>query len=284
MASPLLQIFQRSVGSVRYGLPRVVLSARAAAVGDGPHRCSSTGVDADETAAFRRIDDEEANYENDIRTQILDASLSFVIPNGWTQDSLALGAQTLGYSDLSHGIFPKGGVELVYHFEEKSTKQLAALLQQDKDQTKASPSQVKKTGRFLRDAIEMRLRMNADYVRAGRWHEALSLKVLPPNVPLSLQQLTTLMDEMWHQAGDSSVDMSWYTKRAVLAAVYKSTELSMIQDQSDDFEETWQFLDRRMEQVTELHRCAGKCAESPVIFRGLLQTALNMVNAGGFRR
>lgn len=51
------------------------------------------------------------------------------------------GAQTLGYSDLSHGIFPKGGVELVYHFEEKSTKQLAALLQQDKDQTKASPSQ-----------------------------------------------------------------------------------------------------------------------------------------------
>ena len=75
------------------GLPRVVLSARAAAVGDGPHRCSSTGVDADETAAFRRIDDEEANYENDIRTQILDASLSFVIPNGWTQDSLALGKE-----------------------------------------------------------------------------------------------------------------------------------------------------------------------------------------------
>lgn len=68
-------------------------------------------------------------------------------------------------------------------------------------------SRVKKTGRFLRDAIEMRLRMNADYVRAGRWHEALSLKVLPPNVPLSLQQLTTLMDEMWHQAGDSSVDV-----------------------------------------------------------------------------
>merc|ERR1712071_677893 len=42
-------------------------------------------------------------------------------------------------------------------------------------------------------------------------------------------------------AGDTSVDFSWYAKRAALAGVYKSTELSMIQDQSPDFEDTWQF-------------------------------------------
>lgn len=31
--------------------------------------------------------------------------------------------------------------------------------------------------------------------------------------------------------------------------VYKATELSMIQDKSDDFKETWEFLDRRIEGV-----------------------------------
>ena len=35
----------------------------------------------------------------------------------------------------------------------------------------------------------------------------------------------------------------------MLAAVYKSTELSMIQDKSEDYRNTWEFLDRRIEGV-----------------------------------
>ena len=39
--------------------------------------------------------------------------------------------------------------------------------------------------------------------------------------------------------------MNWYSKRLTLAAVYKTTELFMITDKSENFEETWKFLDRR---------------------------------------
>ena len=42
---------------------------------------------------------------------------------------------------------------------------------------------------------------------------------------------------------------NWYTKRVTLAGVYKSTEVFMVQDQSIDYEQTWQFLDRRMHNL-----------------------------------
>ena len=46
-----------------------------------------------------------------------------------------------------------------------------------------------------------------------------------------------------------SDQFNWYTKRVSLAAVYKSTELFMLQDRSHDFEDTWTFLDRRLQNL-----------------------------------
>jgi ubiquinone biosynthesis protein COQ9 len=49
------------------------------------------------------------------------------------------------------------------------------------------------------------------------------------------------------------LQFSWYTRRVTLAGIYKMTELYMIQDKSADFEETWNFLGRRIEDVSHLH-------------------------------
>ena len=35
----------------------------------------------------------------------------------------------------------------------------------------------------------------------------------------------------------------------MLAAVYKSTEIFMVQDRSEDYQDTWDFLDRRVEDL-----------------------------------
>lgn len=43
--------------------------------------------------------------------------------------------------------------------------------------------------------------------------------------------------------------MNWYTKRLTLAAVYKSTELFMIQDKSENFKATYEFLDNRLKDL-----------------------------------
>lgn len=43
--------------------------------------------------------------------------------------------------------------------------------------------------------------------------------------------------------------MNWYSKRAMLGAVYVSTELYMITDRSANYVDTWSFLNRRLEDV-----------------------------------
>ncbi|CAG8616165.1 1489_t:CDS:2, partial [Scutellospora calospora] len=57
---------------------------------------------------------------NLIRSEILRASLSFVPKYGWSIESLSHGANSLGYPSVSHGLFPRGGIELIDWFLEDS--------------------------------------------------------------------------------------------------------------------------------------------------------------------
>jgi len=79
--------------------------------------------------------------------------------------------------------------------------------------------------------------------------QALAIMAQPAYIPPSLTELARLADEIWFLAGDTSVDTSWYTKRATLAAVYSSTELFMTTDTSPEHMETERFLDRRLEET-----------------------------------
>ena len=49
----------------------------------------------------------------------------------------------------------------------------------------------------------------------------------------ALGNLSELVDDIWFYAGDKSVDSNWYTKRMLLASIYKTTELFMLQDESE---------------------------------------------------
>jgi ubiquinone biosynthesis protein COQ9 len=74
----------------------------------------------------------------------------------------------------------------------------------------------------------------------------------PSYVPASIAELARLADEIWFLAGDTSVDASWYTKRASLSAVYSASEVFMTQDRSPNFAETEQFVDDRLTDITKL--------------------------------
>lgn len=49
------------------------------------------------------------------------------------------------------------------------------------------------------------------------------------NAPESLCLALELVDGLWHFAGDKATDVNWYTKRLSLLAIYKSTEVAMMQ-------------------------------------------------------
>ena len=74
-----------------------------------------------------------------------------------------------------------------------------------------------------------------------------------------------LLDEggiiRWHSegiqpapAGDTSTDFNFYTKRATLAGVYSSTLLYWLNDRSPGAEQTWSFLDRRIDDVMKIEK------------------------------
>ena len=56
-----------------------------------------------------------------------------------------------------------------------------------------------------------------------------------------------MVDDMWLYAGDTTdtTDLNYYSKRAILTGVYGATEIFMLQDQSQDYQSTLAFLDRR---------------------------------------
>jgi ubiquinone biosynthesis protein COQ9 len=66
------------------------------------------------------------------------------------------------------------------------------------------------------------------------------------------------VDATWHAAGDRSADFSWYTKRAILAAVYTSTLLYWLRDYSEDDADTLAFLDRRLAGIGQLGKARGR--------------------------
>ncbi|KAL5021950.1 hypothetical protein ScPMuIL_001105 [Solemya velum] len=228
----------------------------------------------DDQEAYREdhIDDERSQ---DVKQRILQASLQFVPQHGWTQAAISAGAESEGLPAIAHGMFSQGGVELVFYFYESCNDQLSRELdlevQNLQEKIKIKP--------FIRKAVETRLRMNSPYIE--KWPQAMGLLALPQNTPRALKNLGHLVDDMWYHAGDRSTDINWYTKRASLAAVYKSTEFYMVQDKSEDFENTWMFLDRRLGDLSSFGKCMRTVQENGGLgvenMKGLFIVAKNIL-------
>jgi ubiquinone biosynthesis protein COQ9 len=102
----------------------------------------------------------------------------------------------------------------------------------------------------------------------------------PTYIPTSVAELARLADEIWFLAGDTSVDTSWYTKRASLSAIYSSAEVFMTQDTSQDFRETEQFLDARLGDIMSIGGIFGALGEW-VDYTG--HSTINVLRSKGVR-
>ena len=202
---------------------------------------------AEETVRQNESKRQRADEDEEIKSKILKSALSFVPDHGWSKDSITKGVEAVGFPKVTSGMIEP--IELIHFHYESSNDALEALMKQEvealKDDEKLS------TSKFLRKHVETRLRMNAPYL--GQWPHALAMMSLPQNAPKSLHFGLNMVDSMWHHAGDKSLDYNWYTKRITLLGIYKSTELAMMQDSDkDDFKNTWEFLDRRFEDLKDL--------------------------------
>jgi ubiquinone biosynthesis protein COQ9 len=104
----------------------------------------------------------------------------------------------------------------------------------------------------IRALVWRRLEIMAPAREAIR--RALAILAMPQSVPLALRIGWRTADVMWRIAGDTSTDFNHYTKRMTLGAVYGSTLLVWLDDESEGWTETAAFLDRRIDDVMKIEK------------------------------
>ena len=99
----------------------------------------------------------------------------------------------------------------------------------------------------IRDLVWRRIEIMGEAREAVR--RALAILAMPQNIPLAVRISWRSADLMWRLAGDTSTDFNHYTKRMTLGAVYGSTLVAWLDDQSEGWADTAAFLDRRIDNV-----------------------------------
>jgi ubiquinone biosynthesis protein COQ9 len=180
---------------------------------------------------------------------IIAAALVHVPFDGWTDEALVAGATDVGFSaDDVARLVPGGAVDaVVMHSAIADAAMVEAFA--------VMPNRPDRVHLMIREMILIRLDQAALHKEAVR--RGLTLLALPANALASARALYATVDAMWRAAGQRDTDISFYTKRATLAAVYSATLLAWIADASGDRTAIEGFLDRRLQDVARLPKASA---------------------------
>ena len=169
-------------------------------------------------------------------------ALRLVPKHGWTRLALEEAAANLNLPRTAHGLF-RGEIDLVAFFVNKCNDELGA----------AAAAQAIDEHETMREALKRttRARLGLVLPLESTWAQGLGVLALPYNVPTALHLLHETADEILHVCGDTATDFSWYTKRGLLSTLYATTELYMLTDMSAGKEDTWRFLDNRLDNYVD---------------------------------
>ena len=192
----------------------------------------------------------------DQRRALMRASVRHVPFDGWSKCALRAGAKDIDIPvGIAAALFPAGGKDLVeLHCRTADAAAIDALATRDLVSMRVRER--------VAAAVRARIEICAEDREAVR--RAVSMFALPGNAALAARLLYGSVDTIWRAAGDRSTDWNFYSKRGLLAGVYGSTVLFWLQDNSEDFTETWAFLDRRIADVMKVPKATmriGKVLE-----------------------
>ncbi len=179
-----------------------------------------------------------------IAIKVLRAVLMHVPFDGWSDATLIAGATDVGVdAAMLAKLFPNGVVDAIaLHSRLTDCETVLAF--------NRLPEMPQKVHLSIRALVLLRLELaqrDKDAVR-----RSLAILALPVNAKLSLKLLYETVDVIWRAAGQKDTSFSFYTKRATLAAVYSSTVLAWLADNSGSMDKTINFLDRRLANVAAI--------------------------------
>ena len=192
--------------------------------------------------------------EDETKAKVLDAALAHVPFDGWSERTLQAATVDSGVAPgLVRALFPRGGVDLALAYHARGDAEMAARL-----------AKRDLTALRFRDRIAAAVRTRLELADRELVRRGSTLFTLPMYAADGARAIWGTADRIWTVLGDGSRDLNWYTKRATLSAVYGATVLYWLGDESTDKHATWEFLDRRIDQVMQVEKLKASFRENPL--------------------
>ncbi|MBC7479528.1 MAG: COQ9 family protein [Pseudorhodobacter sp.] len=187
-------------------------------------------------------------------SRLVQAALPHVPFDGWSTAALTAAADDSQTPPaLARALFPRGGLDLALAYHRAGDQQLRdALAAMDL-----------KSLRF-RDRITSAVRLRLQSADRECLRRSTALFALPQHLAEGSRAVWATADTIWTALGDTSTDLNWYTKRASLSAVYGTTLLYWLGDDTPAQQATWAFLDRRIENVMSFEKTKASFRENPL--------------------
>jgi ubiquinone biosynthesis protein COQ9 len=178
------------------------------------------------------------------KTKFLLTALPDVPFDGWTPELMARTADRLKIGEERLLVeFPEGERDLVLYFSFWATEETLKRL------TKRKLADLR-----VRDRITLGVRTRLEILSPHKQAMAAALAFMarPPLSFFVPKLIWHAADKIWWAGGDTATDYNHYTKRALLSGVITATTLFWLNDSSKNHEQTWAFLDRRIDNVLKV--------------------------------
>ena len=173
---------------------------------------------------------------------LIRAALEQIASEGWTLRTLSKAEEAKGWDKGTYqAYFPAGLSDFKKAFAAYIDNGMHAAI---KKQRNFSPLKVREK---IFTCVMARLHVMAAHRAAVQ--RLLAHNMMPWNKPQALNALAQACDSMWRLAGDKSHDMNYYSKRALLMGVYAKTIACFVNDESQDFSDTQNYLKQQIENV-----------------------------------
>ena len=193
---------------------------------------------------------------NSERSKILNISKKYIVKHGWNEKSFL---QVCYHSTFTKeeiiSLFPDKHISLLEFYLDSLNSQMTEL-------SKNLDLVNLKTHQKIRELILLRLRKNQN--EKELIERTFFTLLLPNNALISTKSLYKTVDQIWFLAKDKSTDFNFYTKRAILAAVYSTTLFYWLKN--DNMDKVELFLDKQLKKVSKIPQIKEKFKNFSSVF------------------
>ncbi len=198
----------------------------------------------------------ENDHLDAVRNSLLTAALPHIPFDGWSSTSFSNAQLDSGIDPANARLAcPRGALDLAIAYHRRGDGDMIARANATDLTSLRYSARVTALVRFRLESAE-----DPEVVRRG-----VTFFAMPAHMADGAEAIWRTCDLIWKTLGDTSDDLNWYSKRAILSAVYSSTLLFWLGDESEGRSATWAFLDRRIGNVMQFEKLKAGILKNPLM-------------------